>query len=299
MKTRIVILWCIIAALLSSCSVALPATSADSLATSTDSAAKSDLYTICNRDGKTYMEFSSDAHSVTLPNGDGYYSSQPIQGMQFASISEMRRRISTGDLPEEMISALYAKAKDNALEICDINNLYDLALPENLTCESVAWYFNSYSFPLALKTSAGTGKSIMATMWSDMNAWSYNARFEDEFVNFVPDGASVLSDTVVEDRNARVVYYNNSPYAAFKNILYTITTSRGGTLHVREQYLLENFAAYTGDTKPSETVPYKLFLFGTEGDKNFYGYILHLEDVMNERPSVEWLASFGVVPFAA
>lgn len=273
MKIKFIVTWCLIVILLCACS--------------TETLTSNKKYKILKKDSNFYIEFQSNqtaeeqSENVLSHLSVGISKSYP----KFNSISDMRAKILNGDISDEQIAVLQTDGTNNVLEICNPNNLYDLALPKNLAYDYILWYGDTYSFEIE-------DDSFMGYVFYS-NEEAYNQEFSEKYSDFLMEKHSVISDTVISERNARVVHSMNDA-GEFKNMFYTISTTTGDTLYVKEEYVLRYFGdeTLTDTYEVSETIPANIRIFGSNGTYYYYGWLKGFE----ERPSVEWLSSFGLVP---
>lgn len=247
---------------------------------------KNKSYTMYCKDGKWYLEFYSDAFADDLSevgSGEQFANiSIAREYPRFDSISDMREKIKNGDIPDRQIEALKAHSTSNLLEICDPNDLYDLAVPNKLTYDYIHWYGDAYSFEF-------DGTDFLGyVVCCDQE--TFDQQFNEEYVSFLNKNCSVVNDAFVEDRNAREVHYVTHA-AELKKVLYNFTTEQSN-MYVVESYVLSYFNNDALKIKTSDTVPNSIRIFGSDGENYFYGWFKGFE----ERPSVEWLSSFGLVP---
>jgi hypothetical protein len=98
----------------------------------------------------------------------------------------------------------------------------------------------------------------------------------------------VLEVEEIKDRNATEYRYTTDT-AKLKTLSYTIKTD-DVELIVDETYVLAYFPG--GDLfTPSETLPLDIRIYGKDSNGFFEVYFNKLA----ERPSVEWLSSFGLI----
>ena len=222
-------------------------------------------YTLFWENEKCYMQGhaknSNSFEGETL--GKAHY---PV----FSSLREMQQKLKTGDLAEEEIAELmrYAPKDTNIVEICNINKLYEATYPENIAVEYIMYTGRGYSYELG----NGTIGYIHYLCQDD-----YESLFEDEY-NFTIGGPgfTVLSVEQVADRNAEVLRYDNGILGMeCRRVRYTNQTDHG------IQYVLE---VYEGDTLSS------IRIYGMNNGA-YYSVFLHAPE---ERPSLEWLSSFGL-----
>lgn len=274
MKIKFIAVWCLIIMLLCACS--------------TETLVGNEKYKIFEKDGNFYMEFQSNRTVENQTKSESSHLSVCISKSypKFNSISDMQAKILDGDISDEQIAVLQTDGTNNILEICNPNNLYDLALPKNLAYDYILWYGDTYSFEIK-------DDSFMGYVFYS-NEEEYNREFSENYYDSLKKH-SIISDIAVSERNARVVHYMTHT-GEFKDLFYTISTAYGDTLHVREEYVLR----YFGDEKVtdklldkvSEAIPKSISIFGSNGTNYYYGWFSGFE----ERPSVEWLSSFGLTP---
>jgi len=99
---------------------------------------------------------------------------------------------------------------------------------------------------------------------------------------------SIISDKTVSDRNAREVHYMTK--AAELRVVYYELKIGQASLYVLEHYVINYFGS--SNDRTSNTVPKYVEIFWNDGEHNYAGVIW----TSNERPSVEWLSSFQLVP---
>lgn len=244
---------------------------------------KNPKYTVYEKEGKTYMEFlpedgQSDDDSSQQMN------SEVIIYPSFDSVAEMREKILSGNIPDDQLSGLrYSAGEDNVLEIFDLNKLYEAGLPEGMNYNFVGWDGYSYSFDIG---QVGNGETYGMVRCLDQE--SYVKEYDKKYTYYTTfNSVTVIGDTATDDRDARVIHFKNHT-GEYMDILYSITTP-SGTVHVIEMYCLNH---RYGLTEESETVPRKVCLFGDEGDRYFYAWFMGFE----ERPAVDWLSSFSLIP---
>ena len=237
--------------------------------------AKTQYYTICNENGQWLMEFTPQMQAVDkVCKNSGISRTVPI----FRSLSDMRRRLKHGNTDPYNLSTLYA---DHALNIYDLDNLQELVTPKGMTYDHIAFGGHGYNFWFR-------SSKINGYISCENQSW-YEWALKEYYTNFT-DYQQVLSDTTAADRNARVIESILEAYVR-KDILYTIQTGNQ-TLYIREEYLTKCITDSPYTAPLSETVPYKVYIFGNDGINYFYGQL----EGFDERPSVEWLSAFRLKP---
>ena len=271
MKMRILVSMCLVVALLCSCA--------------TPTLVEHENYKIYKEDGKWYLEDCPDNSSETQKQTENMKnSSDASMGVmlpKFETVSEMRETIIGGTLSDDQITALrvYNGNENDPLEIYDPYKMLDPAAPGDIKFDYVLLYGDYYSVEFIEKDSLG------CVVCCDKE--TYEKAFQNEYG--LTEKHSIISETIVSDRNARVVL-SQTEAAEFKHAFYTVTTKYGGTLYVKEKYVL-SYTDTSTDLKVSDSIPKAIDIFGSDGENYFYGWIRGLE----ERPSVEWLQSFGLV----
>ena len=233
-------------------------------------------YTIYKEDGKTYMEF------LQMESNDGEVS-DGAKHPKFESAAEMKEKILSGEIPEESISGLRAMAgENNTLEIMDLENICELCLPEGMKYNYARWYVGYYVFDIGM---IGNGEVWGVVTWGDRGY--YDRQYSDKLSHLNFEDVTIITDSVVADRNARVIHFTNFT-GEYKELIYDVATP-AGTVRVLEHYTLDHYEDRLAESK---TVPDMVQVFGDQSGQCFYGYFWDI----NERPSLEWFASFALDP---
>lgn len=248
---------------------------------------RNEKYTIYSEGGKCYLKFSDTFATRGLranANGCVIY-----PGPSAGTLPELQKKLLSGDFE---VTSLYSLIRcdtdgDNTLEILDPDECQIPILPKDLQIDSVGWSGCAYGFSL---TDKADGERRGSTLWVDEN--TFRSRFGECFTALSPETHTVLDDTVVSDRNARVIHLTTSA-AEQRHVCYTLPGANGYTLYIREVYTLRAFS--NPNIRTSDSVPQFFHIFGANGEYFFYGSFSEPE----ERPSVEWLSSFGLTPFGA
>ena len=200
---------------------------------------------------------------------------------EFDTLSEMKAYIKAGDFTDsEIMTFINSGAIDTAgrLEVFNIEKLYDITAPSDLTKEKIAWEGKYYS----ISFESDQANAFVCVV----NREAYDSIIEEKNqAAFQPDH-QILSEEQIEDRDARVVYYQSNT-AKLKRYYYTLE-SNGNELYICEVYRLEMFNRT--DIPVSESVPRGIDIVGKNDDGYFHVYLSGFK----ERPSVEWLSSFGI-----
>lgn len=269
MKLRFLLVWCIIFSLLCGCS-----------------GSTCEMY---SKDGKWYIEVP-DSIAEEQPGSSSSNASIALpEPPKFSSAKELKKMLRTGDIPEDYIRVLsrigdvYDDGTKKLIEICDPNSICDLKLPKGMSYSYIQWVGNQYYFKIDAESASG-----ISCVPEDL----YKYWFDKRYQNFLNEHYTVYGEEAEEERNAKVVH-SFTDACQIKDILYKIT-AEDYELYIREEYIVKYFAGMkTGaHSTESATVPSTIFIFGTNGTQYFRGTLRGFE----ERPSVEWLSSFRLVP---
>lgn len=222
-------------------------------------------YTIYWENEKCYMAFPPVTQSDTKEEHFVVSAQYP----EFSSVQEMKKKLSEGDLSEAEIEELRRVTQQGTYEICNINDLYEAVLPENVELTMVRFLGTAYDF-----TFRGSEGGAMYCVSEEI----YESGWEHGYKGIGIGKESVLLSTeTVADRNAEVRTY---AYAGLeiKRVFYTHETVHG------QQRVYETYR----DGKLS-----CLYLFG-ESNGAFYIVVI---PGPSQRPSLEWLASFYLKKF--
>ena len=233
--------------------------------------------------GKFYLQFSeSSATNTTFNNINAQIA---VSSPTFSSFADLKNSIETGSFSKANLEILQKRAKNGILEIPDPSKLHDVALPAGLAIKKIVWEINSYDFSVSWGNNQNYDFGFVTV---DMDGGDHDYRFNENFINYTNAADSVISDRIIEDRNAREFVYTNST-GKYKQLLYQLENN-GETLYVVELYCLEyNYASLTPKYL-SDTIPLTVQTFCKDEDVSWCTYFEGFE----ERPSVDWLKTFGI-----
>ena len=241
-------------------------------------AIETEKYTIYWENGKCYLKSNmvdtGDSEGNSGINATSYSVSYP----HFSSISEMKRRLTTGNLSEDEIYALTFRQSDpnTGIEIMDINNLYEAMYPENLTVDYIQLSEKGYSFYF---------KELNGSI-ACFDEESYNYNFELIYQN--PSGVRTFLSQEMDQENKTITYSQNNDGKVYKTVTYT-AVAHNIPIYVSELYLVNN-----ADKANSETLT-KLDVFGVKDTQHFMVSFFRLEDTaVGQGISEEWIASLGL-----
>ena len=229
-----------------------------------------DQYRIMEKGGQYYMELHKPVGSSSGNALEG--TAQAPYNIQFSSLKELKNAITEGKFTEKQLAHMqenFPRNKSGNVLLCNVNKLYNAAVPEGVEVGSIHWYGDNYSF--------------MLNEDGRLNFCSKNAY--DEFMSSMEvnaDAVSIVDETTTSDRNAKVVEFKNLLGEPRKRITYSFTANTK-TITIAEEYHLDE----------SEAVPYRIKFCGTDNGVYFTGYMYGF----TERPSYEWVTSFGLKPY--
>ena len=242
-------------------------------------------YDIIEKDGKHYISFNTISKGEAVLADGANASTAAINLPDFTSIGQMKEKIENGDFNENELRAIEAKCKKNngLLEICDPNSLCDVRTPQDVALHNISWWGNGYEFDLRSQNTE--------SCYVDCEiAEEYSYFFQKYYANspYSKDKAYEFREEKIADRNATQIFYQTGA-GDFKVVKYEIR-EENRILYVSEEYHL---TSYSGPLETSTTVPYRNHMF-TEENGAFVTVSIYEP---TERPSVEWLSSFGVTPY--
>ena len=266
---------------LSACSDPAPAENTTKTPEQTKEILQEPIASYVEKEDKQYIVFAEDRLAELKQDVN---QSMRADYPKFNTLSEMKAYIKAGDFTDSEVLTLLRNGainEANQLEVFNIEKLYDIQIPSNMEIEGYAWEGKTYY--IDLKADPMRGFAYV------MDQENYEYKLQEEETFFRQQNVEVVSDEQISDRNARERRFK-SDVAEGRTVYYTLENN-GNTMLVIEHYCHKR---YNGDTyKVSETDPYTVEIIGENGDAYFWVCILDLE----ERPSVEWLSSFGIADY--
>lgn len=253
--------------------------------------ARTQYYTVYSQNDQWFMKFHPERWSSKSSGNTN--ANIAVSFPEFRSLSDMQNRIKSGKIAPYELSGLYYQSTDHILTICNLNKLYDLVAPEEFSYSRIVLWGEEYEF--AADSSSVTGSIVCTTA----DIYEQALKHHTDYIS--TQNRSVIAQTTAEDRNARIVYSKNKSSAykdkLYRDIFYEIQTQTQ-TLYIRESSILEYLpGVHTEDALMqldiSNSVPEDVYIFGNNGTNCFYAEL----QGFTERPSVEWLSSFGLKPY--
>jgi len=246
---------------------------------------ENDRYKIYTKDGAYYFLFK-DSDKSSAGQTDG---AVKIPSVTFKTLAEMKNDILTCSFTESEWGEINRFAEWHPeFEICNLNALHAPIYPAPLDGYTVEWFFAFHRFLIT-----DTDSQVLChleerpqeiiEMWAErLNNWT-DYRVSQGYVDTHED----IRVEVETERNATSYYWPGGTCDEIKDCIYTIEKDNQ-VFYIREQYYL-----YSNNREPSAEIPRAIFLYCEGGNQS---YCLSIYNP-TERPSVEWLTSFGVVPY--
>lgn len=235
---------------------------------------ENDVYTLEESNGTYWLNFHEQ-----LPKqggGDSADGQQIVDDVCFGSVKEMKEAIRKGKFSDEAIQTITRYFQRNPagdVKTCNINQLYEAALPSDLSVTKVSWYGETYSFSIE-------GGGITGYMTCGDQALYDDS--QEKGMGFLSNEDIIIdSQTTVADRNATEYRYTSAYGVDVKIIVYT------ADIDGKNITILESYHSH------ESTVPQSVRIWGMHDSKAFYCFVTNF----TERPSYEWVTSFGLKPY--
>lgn len=204
------------------------------------------------------------------------YIDPPAHGgaVVFHSISEMVCDITDGTFTEEELQIIGTFQKDNAgrIIVCNLDTLYEPVFPNSYDHYNIRWTGESLSYSVL---NSDESKNVFLGLYSQ----EYWQKCIGNLENFKD---RISKDNVItqheRQRNATIYLYPGYDEDR-KDCIYSFTNANE-TYFVHEVY----------DLAISSVIPKTITIYGISQGQCFYVSIIE----PNERPSIEWLAQFGL-----
>ena len=267
-----------------------PAEGEDETAAPADGSYATDLYTVTEIDGKSYISFA-DGNEKPQEGSSG--NAYILKGIFFDSLEEMRRKFLTGDFSEQEVRHLKAELKltDMGFEIPDMTDLYDAVLPEGWSIPYVVLTDKDIFFAIQNdatyneKLGDYSGESGFFTLLTD-------EQYEKEYQKDIASYIEKIEGNKIQDRTE----YLGHPCSMYEDVNDDIKLRvvlmkmelEGSTCEIMLTYCIE----HPKKEYVSDTVPYRAHIYGSTNEQKFSVYLSGFEN----GPDLELLASFGIKP---
>ena len=234
-------------------------------------------YAIREKDDVYYLDFHDNSYAKEAASIDKNGSAIGGYNIYFSSIAEMQDCIKNGKFSKEDLVGMqaYEKADNGKVAVCNVNKLYDVVLPEGFSLKQISWKGLSYMFQLYYCNEYHGSLRIG-------NQIDYQNEIAFSTPNF-DNGSTLLLSSVDKDRNGEILEFITPTGTHMKYIRYSYVLN-GMTVTAQEEYNLDE----------SEETPSWIAYWG-EGNGVYFTGIL---GGFTERPSYEWVTSFGLKPYA-
>ena len=240
---------------------------------------ENDIYKIYIEDGQWYMDVKEEME----PEKGGFFDGPPPV-VVFTSLAEMKSDLLTGQFTDEEWEEIKELGSG---ELVNLDTLLTSVYPNTLDSYTIEWDRRGYAFRLVdadsetecqlfeVTTDTATDKTVTYHNWLEhlVSVYSYLER------------ETVRVETEAE-RNATSYYWTVWDGEEVKDCVYTIEQN-DRTFYVHERYSL------SGSAIPSADVPQSITMYCIS-DNQCYKLVVRR---LAERPSVEWLTAFDLVPY--
>ena len=234
-----------------------------------------DIYTIYEvNDGKLLLSFHKQ---LVYPQYDHSASERPPK-FQYKSLGDMKRVIENGSFSaaeQKNIQKFFGNSSA-LVNVCNIYALSDAKLPNNAASSTVHWYGSTYSIDI----DAGDVYGMVNITSKELVEWEEECWGNRTSAN---RSISIISEETEADRNASVIVFDAVTVGErWKEIRYNYS-AKDTKMVILERYLCSD----------SETSPQAIYMWGQSNGEYFTVYLYGF----TERPSYEWVTSFGLKPY--
>ena len=233
-----------------------------------------------------YLQFQKDKYFGGKNEGAMSVKEYP----EFRTISEMREGVIKGDFTENELRTLQNDASKNGgvLPMRSLDDFYEFTFPNDIYVSGYIWYGSYYS--AVYSYNGGSGGFTLSNYESHAKKLDeYNKTFER--VASRNDFQEIWrgTDPVTGEQ---ALHYSNSA-GSWTMSLYTIR-SGGKTLHIKETWA--GPCPYVEENCDEASSGGHIMTMKIYGEENGVYFWYNLGN-MSERPSAEWLMSFGLKPY--
>ena len=235
-------------------------------------------YNIAIDNGNYYLVFEQEPNS-NPPGNESINGSELWHGVNFDSLQEMYDDFMDCNFSESELSHIQALLErySGKLSIPNLDNLCQPVLPENIRWDGGATWTGTDRYALHIKQDVSIRFSFIIT-----NREHYERR-KNTLTNYTgSETLEVIAVEYIEDRNA-TVYYTKSKKNSHESSFLVYVITEGD-----KEILVEEHQNIGQD-------PLSNYMNVYIRENGFYGS-LYIEYDEN-RPTVEWLSSFGMEPY--
>ena len=247
--------------------------------------ARNDGYDIWRSGSSYYLEGRGESASTS--SGQGL---QATDWPVFSSLKTMKDAILSGNVPESRSINRAIQRNDGVLRMCNLDSLYEPALPSRMHYDRVSWQLDKYTFHI--KGAGWDGYLFFETADDFQSRLSGHAGRHESILRINERYYVERLHAIDPDKNAEVVYYTITT-GTFSRVLYSFELD-GKTLYIDEAW--NGACPYAYENSQHASDPGSLVMinfFGQQDGIYFSGYITGRD----EMPSDEWVQSFGLKPY--
>ena len=246
--------------------------------------AETDTHRVFYSNGKCYIEFFED---LKYSGKSNLLSIEEVTTVKVQNADELCKKIVENDFTfKEKQMIYYATTDENGnLERCifDIEKMYQPVFPENTELIHLVWHGLPYYLYVARY--AESFLVYVSCYEKDYYSEVYKREITDEIAKLETSDSYTV--TQLKDKNA--VEYRSD---INKYVIYDIEKD-GKDITVKEEYHISDIYIDV----VSETVPYNINIYVTEGDLCYNVCVADCYFLFDEHPGEEWLLSFGMEPY--
>lgn len=241
-----------------------------------------ELFYFVEEDGQHYI-----VPKEPLPEFSGHnaYIDWEIISVCFYSFDEMKYCIENGIFEYGQLLQInrFEKSEDGKIPIFDLSHFYEVVYPSEFTDIRILWMGKTYQCSLYEFHEDGIGLRASFDFCTKQEYDRNEAGFADYFRDLNKDN---IVETIEPERNAKLYTYQGFERGLQADAIYSLDYGQK-RLSVREHYtdVIENIEGMA---------PEYIQIYGVDNGCYFK---MHIQ-CLRERPSVEWLAEFGVVVYA-
>ena len=246
--------------------------------------AETDTHRVFYSNEKCYIEFFED---LKYSGKSDLLSIKKAPAVKVQNADELCKKIVENDFTFEEKQMIYYATTDEIgdLDRCifDIEKMYQPVLPENTYLQHLVWH----GLPYYLYVARYAESFLVYVSCYEKNYYSevYKSEITDEIAEFEASDSYTVAQ--LKDNNAVEYRSKNDKY-----VIYDIEKD-GKKITVKEEYHISDI--YIDIV--SETVPYNIDMYVTEGDLCYKVGVAECYRFFDEHPGEEWLVSFGMEPY--
>jgi len=244
---------------------------------------ENDEYTITLVNDQCYINFA-DGNDLTP---EDRYDNWPLGSFSFSSVQELKESFLSNQLTDEQKAIMRnAFAEDvYGIKLCNLTKLYVPTLPEDVSQKSVTVLGTNYYFKL--------DSDLITGYFQILTLPDYEFQNNRDFRDYDDKNADITrqENGTFDGAGCEIVEYTYSSGVSYRDIYLTLSNGDDVT-EIEISYCVDN-PNPQGTIAVSETMPWRVLIFGKNGDQHFNAYI---ED-FKAPPTVEWLTSFGITPY--